>query len=177
MSIDWGDAPAWAALGISIIGTGISIGSVVYTRTSARANEVSAKAALRQAAAAEEQTAIARRTLELAEQQAPTSASSEFMQQLGDVLADEAPPYVAWWIDHKSKNTYVLRNIGTGVARDIEIDQSRIQCVVRGAVRADQVDPEASVEILLMPMFGAPKPNELWVRWEGHPEWQAVRMP
>ncbi|MET8263170.1 hypothetical protein ABZU92_04150 [Micromonospora arida] len=177
MGIDWGDAPAWAAFGISIISAGISAGSVIYARSSARSTEVAAKAAVRQAAAAEEQTTIARRTLELAEQQVPASAGSAFMQQIEKVLTQETPPYVAWWIDHSSKNTYILRNIGTGTARDVEIDQSRIRCVVRGTTKADEVAPHASVEILLIPMWGAPKPNELWVRWDGHPEWQAVQVP
>ncbi|WP_328651325.1 hypothetical protein OG598_24995 [Micromonospora sp. NBC_00330] len=167
--VDWGDAPAWAAFAVSLGGTAVAIHA-------ARSSKASAQAGVRQAAAAEEQVAIARRSLELAEQQALATGSPLRTDLIQQALTPEVP-YVAWWIDHRSKNTYVLRNIGTDTAREVEIDQSRIACAVRGATRADEIAPQASIETLLIPAWGAPKPNELWVRWEGHPEWKAVPLP
>ncbi|MEH1098217.1 hypothetical protein [Micromonospora sp. CPCC 205561] len=174
--IDWGDAPAWAAFAVSLGGTGIALHAARSSKTAARAAEVSAQAGVRQAAAAEEQVSIARRTLELAEQQGDPKEAPVLMDRLRDALTEE-PPYVAWWLGQRSKNTYILRNIGTDTARTVEIDQSRIKCAVRGATTADEIAPQASIEILLMPAWGAPKPNELWVRWDGHPDWKAVPLP
>ncbi|MEU8069381.1 hypothetical protein AB0B20_06470 [Micromonospora sp. NPDC049151] len=174
--VDWGVAPAWAAFGISILGTVAAVHSARSSRTAAQASQTSAQTGVRQAAAAEEQVTIAKRALELAEQQALTAGTPGLQDSLQEALTQELP-YVAWWIDQRSKNTYVLRNIGTTAARNVEIDQSRIQCMLRGATQADEVDPNASVEVALIPMFGAPKPNELWVRWDGHPSWQAVAVP
>ncbi|MFF5171752.1 hypothetical protein ACFY3U_03850 [Micromonospora sp. NPDC000089] len=170
------DAPAWAAIGTSLVSLGVAIHSAASSRTAARAAQTSAQAGVRQAAAAEEQVAIARRALELTEHQAHTTGISTEVDRIQEALSQEAP-YVAWWIDHRSKSTYVLRNIGTGTARDLTIDQTRIECVVRGTTEAAEVAPEASIEIILIPMWGAPKPNELWVRWDGYPDWKAVRLP
>jgi hypothetical protein len=174
--IDWGDAPAWVAFGVSMLSTFAAMHSARSSRTAAKAAETSAQAGVRQAAAAEEQLVLSRRALELAEQQALTGNPLR-TDLLQEALTPQQAPYVAWWIEQRSRNTYALRNIGTDTAYDVEIDQSRIQCVVRGATKADEIAPDASVEIILMPMMGAPKPNELWIRWRDHPEWQAVRVP
>ncbi|MBM0258962.1 hypothetical protein [Micromonospora sp. 4G55] len=167
--LDPGDAPAWAAFGVSLVGTAVAIHA-------ARSSKASAQAGVRQAAAAEEQVTLARKSLELAEQQALTTGSP-FRSDLIHKAPTSEVPYVAWWIDQRSKNTYVLRNIGTDTAREVEIDRSRIQCVIMGATGADEVAPSASTEVRLIPGYGGPKPNELWVRWEGHPEWKAVPLP
>lgn len=174
--IGWGDAPGGAAFVVSIVGTWIAAQSARSSKVSAAAAETSAQATVRQAAAAEEQNVISRQALHLAQQQAQTGATpgTELIQE---ALAPAPVSYVAWWIEQRSKNAYALRNIGTTVARNVEIDQSRIKCVVRGAATADKLAPNASIEILLIPMMGAPKPNELWIRWKDHPEWHAARMP
>ncbi|MER7005243.1 hypothetical protein ABT297_19660 [Dactylosporangium sp. NPDC000555] len=174
--IDWGDAPAWAAFAVSILGTSVAVHSARSSKTAAAAAKTSAQAAVRQAAAAEEQTVISRRALELAEQQALTGSTPR-AELIQEALAPQPALYVAWWIEQRSKNTYALRNIGTATALSVEIDHSRIKCAVRGATTADELASGASIEVLLMPMMDAPKPNELWIRWKDHPEWHAVRVP
>ncbi|MFJ6198852.1 hypothetical protein [Micromonospora sp. NPDC092111] len=172
--VDWGDAPAWAAFLVSLGSGAIALFALKYAKTSAQASEISAKAAVRQAAAAERQVELAEAAAD-AGVSPPDKRPDSWTE--GGNMEGAAPPYVAWWVEQRSKNTYVLRNIGTDTAREVEIDQSRIKCVVRCAAKVEEIAPNASTEIFLIPMYGGPKPNELWVRWEGHPEWKAVPVP
>ncbi|MEU8430360.1 hypothetical protein [Micromonospora sp. NPDC048169] len=175
--VDWGDAPAWAAFLISLGSGAIALIALKYAKTSAQASEISAKAAVRQAAAAERQVELAEAAAEAADSGVSPPGKRPDSWTEGGSMEAAVLPYVAWWVEQRSKNTYVLRNIGTDIAREVEIDQSRIQCVVRSATKVDEIPPDASTEIFLIPMYGGPKPNELWVRWEGHPEWKAVPLP
>ncbi|MEE6260963.1 hypothetical protein [Plantactinospora sonchi] len=179
--IDWGDAPAWFAFFISVGAGIIALVALGYARKSAVSSEISAKATVRQAAAAERQ-------VELAEAAAATQPGSRQDQQdqpgtqSGSTLRATIPrqkvSYVAWWIEHQSNDGYLLRNIGTGTARNVEIDESRIRCMVRSEFPVAELPPNASTKMLLSTSLAAPsKPGELWVRWDGHPEWVAVPVP
>ncbi|MEU7751145.1 hypothetical protein [Micromonospora sp. NPDC049171] len=177
MTVDWGDAPAWAAFAVSVGAAGVAWRALKHAKTSASASEISAQAAVRQAAAAERQVELAEAAFEAAREEAGESRLPVDTSAAREALTSPKPGYVAWWCELKSKNTYVLRNIGTDTARNVEIDESRIKCVVRGDTRADEVPPQASMELLLIPVYGAPKPNEIWLRWDDHPEWAPFPLP
>ncbi|MEV0811228.1 hypothetical protein [Micromonospora sp. NPDC050200] len=177
MTVEWGDAPTWAAFVVSAGAGGVAWRALKHAKASASASEISAQAAVRQAAAAERQVELAEAAFEAAKEQAAESHLPVDTSATREALTSPNPDYAAWWLVQTSKNRYVLRNIGTKTARNVEIDQSRIKCVLRGDTRADEVPPQASIELLLIPMFGAPKPNEIWVRWDDHPEWAALPLP
>jgi len=178
VSIDWGDAPAWGALAISFIAALTAILALKHAKDAASAASISAQAAVRQAAAAERQVEVAEAALKVAEEQASASQTTLATGAARAALASHhAPPYVAWWIENPSGHAYVLRNIGTDAARKVEIDESRIRCMLRGDTTADELPPRASMKILMAGSLAAAKPDELWVRWDGHPEWVAVPVP
>ncbi|MGC5286578.1 hypothetical protein [Micromonospora sp. DT231] len=177
MTVEWGDAPAWAALVVSVGAGGVAWRALKHAKTSASASEISAQAAVRQAAAAERQVELAESAFEAAKEQAAKSHLPVDTDATREALTSPNPGYVAWWVEFKPKNRYLLRNLGSETARNVEIDESRIRCAVRGDTRADTVPPLASMELLLIPAYGAPKPNEIWIRWDDHPEWVAVPLP
>lgn len=176
MSINWGDAPAWGALAISLSAAVSAVLALRHARDAASAAKTSAQAAVRQAAAAERQVEVAEAALKVAEEQA-SSAQQPLVTGPARAALGHPTPYVAWWLDNPSGQAYVLRNIGTDTARNVEIDESRIQCFLRGDTTAGEVPPHASMKILMAGSLGAAKPDELWVRWDGHPEWAAVPVP
>ncbi|MFG1736498.1 hypothetical protein ACGFLT_00565 [Micromonospora chalcea] len=177
MTVDWGDAPAWAGFAISLGASVIALRALKHSKDSAGASVISAQAAVRQAAAAERQVELAEAAFKAAEEKAAEPAAAVDTRPAQEVLVGPTPPYVAWWIEQRSKNNYVLRNIGTDTARNVEIDKSRIECPFRGATEVEELPPQASLGLLLIPAWGAPKPNELWVRWDEHPDWVAVPVP
>lgn len=178
MSIDWGDAPAWGALAVSLSAAVSAVLAVRHAKYSASAAKTSAQAAVRQAAAAERQVEVAEAALKLAEEQATTSRTTLATGPARAALTSHhAPPYVAWWLENPSGQAYVLRNIGTDTARNVKIDESRIRCFLRGDTTAEELPPQASMKILMAGSLAAAKPDELWVRWDGHPEWVAVPVP
>ncbi|WP_431905587.1 hypothetical protein [Micromonospora carbonacea] len=174
--VDWGDTPAWAAFGVSLAGTTVALHAAQSSRSAARSAEISAKAGVRQAAAAEEQVAIAREALKLAEQQSKTSGTPVHAGPVQEALTQKTS-YVAWWLDRRGKTTFSLRNIGNDTARGVNIDRSRIPCMVRIPPHPNEIPPGASIMLQLIPSFGAPQPSEIWVRWDGHLEWKAVPVP
>ncbi|MEU4776613.1 hypothetical protein [Micromonospora sp. NPDC023633] len=178
MAIDWGDAPAWSALGLSAVGTIIPISSARSSRASARSAEISAQAGVRQAAAAEEQVAIARESLRLAGGQSASSHAPTEIEAVQEALAQE-PPYVAWWIEFKGHYLYALCNIGTATARNVEIDESRIGrgCSFKGQLKTLQMAPGQERRFKITYWWPSQRPRELWVRWQGHPEWKAIQVP
>ncbi|MFC6023631.1 hypothetical protein ACFP2T_46695 [Plantactinospora solaniradicis] len=190
-TIDWADPPAWIAAALSLIAGAIALRALKHSKRSADASttsaeasteaasaaKVSAQAAVRQAAAAERQVELAEAALRLAEEGAARSNAWADTEPVTEALTGPKPPYVAWWVEHKSKNTYLLRNIGTDTARNVEIDDSRIACGRRMDVLYTEVAPNETAKFLLLPAWGHPKPDELWVRWEGRPEWTAVPVP
>jgi hypothetical protein len=175
MTVDWGDAPAWAALGISVVGTIVAVSSAKSSRASARSAEISAQAGVRQAAAAEEQVAIARRTLRLAEEGKTIPSPPPAGERPEGSTQD--PPYVAWWIESEGTNLFVLRNIGTATARSVEIDESRDGYTIQGRLKIQEVLPGQGVRLKLSYWWPWQRPDQLWVRWQGHPDWKGVQLP
>lgn len=103
MAIDWGDAPAWAALALSVGSFGIATWAAVESRKSRQATEESADAAKRSAVAAE-------RSHELAEQQ----------------YRDSLPPPVKLVVLPLRKDLYQLANDGTVTATGVTVDRSNL---------------------------------------------------
>jgi hypothetical protein len=86
------------------------------------------------------------------------------------------PGDVSWRIENPTKNRFVLRNIGIDIAENIEIDIARIDAITRDLPNGASLRPGEGLDMMLIGAWGHPVPNQLYVRWAGHPEWQAVPL-
>lgn len=84
---------------------------------------------------------------------------------------------VRWRVENPDKNCFVLRNIGDGIAENVELDFSRIDAITRNLPKTmTLVHPGEGFDMLLIPAWGHPLPNQLYVRWAGHDAWMAVPL-
>ncbi len=81
-----------------------------------------------------------------------------------------------WRIEHPSKNRFVLRNIGSDVAENVEVDVSRISVITRNLPKGVAIAPGEGFDMMLMATWGAALPNQLYVRWAEQDEWLAVPL-
>ena len=56
--------------------------------------------------------------------------------------AGSRPRDVNWRIEHPSKHRFVLRNTGSDIAENVEVDVSRIDAVTRNLPKAEVIRPE-----------------------------------
>ena len=173
--IDWGDAPAWAAAGVAVLALLISVPSAVLSWKSLRWERLSAEAALRSAEAAERANRFAEEAVRwqraAAQDIEPTGIPSE--EAFGNATVTQ-PPRVSWQIENPSENRYVLRNTGSDVAEHVEVDPEQASTIARNLPRDATIRPGEGHDMLMMSAWGHPVPNQLYVRWEGHPDWLAV---
>jgi hypothetical protein len=83
---------------------------------------------------------------------------------------------VSWRIENPTKNRFVLRNVGHDVAENVEVDVSRIDAITRDLPHGASIQPGEGLDMMLIAAWGHPVPNQLYVRWAGHPDWQAVPL-
>jgi hypothetical protein len=162
--IDFGDAPAWVALAISIWvwfssrrwqrkNSGIAERSARATEEAAEATKISADAAVRSANTAEKATALA----ELASKPpAPPAAK------------------VSWRIQPVQDALYRLRNVGDASATKVNVDKSLTSGIVQGLPQDAAVRAGGSVEFYIIDVSEEPFPGEIWLTWEGQSEPVAV---
>lgn len=153
-----GDVPGWVALAIAV-------GSGVLSWRSLRWERLSAEAAGRSAQEAERANRLAERALEL---RGLPSGEAEAPAGIG--------PDVSWRIERPQGDRFVLRNTGTDVAEHVDVDESQVPPIHRNLPRDAIIRPNEGHDMLLKGTFGHPMPNQLYVRWEGQPEWVAVPL-
>jgi len=187
--VDWGDAPAWAAVGIAILALIIAALSAGLSWKSLRWEQQGADAALRSAEAAE-------RANRLTEQRTggrkpdgksgrwpvQRTISRPFRHSVGGSSRytqrkTQEAPNVTFEIERRSGNRYVLRNTGTATADHVQVDATQAGPTARNLPRDSVIRPGEGTDILLAGTWGHPTPNQLYVRWAGQPEWVAVPMP
>jgi hypothetical protein len=83
---------------------------------------------------------------------------------------------ISWRIENPSKDGFVLRNTGDDIAENVELDVPRISAITRNPPRAAVVRPGEGSDMLLIPAWGHPLPNQPYVRWAGQDEWVAVPL-
>lgn len=81
--------------------------------------------------------------------------------------AEPRSPQVRWSLDRKSKNTYVLRNIGSDTAEEVRIPPESAGAIHRNLPESATLRPNESVEFLMIPAAGFPVPNEVLVQFKG----------
>jgi hypothetical protein len=177
--MDPGDWAAWTAAVVAVLALIVSAVSAAFSWKSLRWERLSADAAVRSAEAAERANRFAERAVE----QQVDSAMARWSLQASGIASEEAfgvptvtqaPPDVSWRIEHPSGNRYILRNIGTDVAEHVEVDASQAGPVTRNLPRDAVLRPGEGADMLIVGTFGHPIPNQLYVRWDGQPEWVAV---
>lgn len=173
---DPGDVATWATAGVAVLALIVSAVSAAFSWKSLRWERLSAEAAGRSAEAAERANRLAERALErvpLATGFKPPTL--EEIREIGDLAQGvSSADGVRWRIERPSDNRYVLRNVGTETAEHVEVDPTQISAITRHLPRDAVLRPGEGADILIMGAFGHPVPNQLYIRWEGHPEWLAV---
>lgn len=92
-----------------------------------------------------------------------------------DIAKPAEQRHIAWAIENRSKNNFVLRNTGSDVAERVEVDSTRVG-IARNLPKAAIIRPGEGVDMLLMGSMGRPLPNQLYVRWDGQPDWVVVPL-
>jgi hypothetical protein len=162
--VDWGDAPAWAAVIVAVLALIISCCSALLSWKSLRWERLSAEAATRSAEAAERANRLAERAVEQRLQ--PPGIASE--GPVGAPIIERAPD-VSWRIERPGENRYVLRNTGSDVAEHVEVDPSQAGPIARNLPQDAVIRPGEGADMLIMGTWGKPVPNQLYVRWAGWP--------
>ncbi|MCD4523949.1 hypothetical protein [Nocardioides sp. cx-173] len=135
----------------------ISLRSLAIQKESGRAAVISAEAAQRANWLTEQ-----RMLHEVANNQPVTPAQGADLD-----AGDAQEPNVRWSLDRKSKNAFVLRNVGTDVAEEVRIPAEGAAPISRGLPQSATLRPQESVEFLMIGAMGAPVPNEILVTWKG----------
>lgn len=152
--MNWGDVPAWAALGISSVAAAVAFRSAHWEKQSAKAADKSANEAARA-------NLIAERALE-----AKTVKT-----------ADEQPPRITWKIERGTGAQFILRNTGSATAEHVYADQTRAPIINRNLPDDSVIREGAGHRMLLAGSMQRRMPTELYLRWTGHDEWFAVPLP
>ncbi|MCV7154337.1 hypothetical protein [Mycolicibacterium pyrenivorans] len=185
--IDWSD-PAWIAAAVALAALMLSVISVTLSWRSLRWDRQSSEAALRSAEAAERANRLTERMVEHQIEQARAASNPASDQQIsakgipsgeafGTPTVTQAAADVSWQIEHPSGSRYVLRNTGTDIADHVEVDATEVGPITRNLPRGSVIRPGEGADMLIAGTFGHPRPNQLYVRWAGQPEWVAVPMP
>lgn len=175
-SMNWGDIPGWVALAIAT-------GAGVLSWRSLRWERLSAEAAGRSAQEAERANRLAERALEL-RALPPTDRGPEQDLHLSGIPSEEAfgemtvqqAPNVDWRIERPQGDRYVLRNIGTDVADHVDVDETQLPPIHRNLPSDAIIRPGEGHDMLIKGVWGHPMPNQIYVRWAGHPEWKAIPL-
>ena len=85
-------------------------------------------------------------------------------------------PNVSWLIENSTKGRFVLRNVGHDVAENVEVDVSRIDAITGDVPSGVSIRTGEGVDMMLMPAWGHPLPNQVYVRWAGQDDWVAVPL-
>jgi len=172
--------PEWAA--VLVAGLSLS-GSIWALVQSSRANahaKSQAASSERQAVATEAQAQVARRQLELMEEQHRAVMGAVVQQSVGDKLGmtdsvsavlktletswNVAVPYVAPWVlSAAGQHAFLLSNGGDEPAFDVNLSFD-VEPARAAPVHLDRIDPRASVKVMVLRAFGA-SPDTLTVSW------------
>lgn len=155
---------AYVGVGVSgllaAVAVFISVRSLSIQKESARAAVVSAEAAQRANWLTEQR--MLHEAANVADRSARPGTAAPH-----EISEPREPADVRWSLDRKSKNSFVLRNIGTAVAEEVRIPPEGAAPISRGLPEAATLRPQESVEFLMIGAMGAPVPNEILLTWKG----------
>jgi pyruvate/2-oxoglutarate dehydrogenase complex dihydrolipoamide acyltransferase (E2) component len=167
--MDWGDAPAWAAIVVSVGAVIVSLKARGDGNRAATAAENSVTESKRSADAAEVSARVAEETLADQRREAAERRAAE---------AAAAVPRAHLKVRHVSKDLYRLENDGTGPALDITFEQDDLPPVFRLRNTGEvSLQADEAIDFLMAGTWGAPVPPQLFARWQGQDELVPLRVP
>ncbi len=84
---------------------------------------------------------------------------------------------VRWSLERRSRNAFVLRNVGTDVAEEVRIPPEGAAATSRGLPESATVRPQESLEFVMAGTWGSPVPNEILLTWKGCDPAQPLVLP
>lgn len=169
MTLDWGDAPAWIAIGLSVIFSGsalaISLKGLKWQRQGTEAAKQAAEAALRSANADERANALAELALSI--QAGTTSREQQEAEQ---------ERHVAWDLERR-KDRFILRNTGSAIATGVTVSDAGVERVASQLPVDAAVRPGESVSFMMAGSLAYSVPDEITVTWNGHPHPVVLPVP
>jgi hypothetical protein len=166
------DTSDWVSNGIAALALIATVALTIWT------NWKNSKASEHQQALVDAQHRTNSMLAELAVRLADAQESEEVRSSIDADSTRPSSPDVRWVPEHVSKNTWLLRNLGTDTATNVSIDKSSI-----GGARVDftpslpaDIGPGSSIRILAIPAFGAPVADEVKVVW-GSGDGETVPLP
>lgn len=162
----------WISNGIAALALIATIALTVWT------NWKSSKASEHQQALVDAQHRTNTMLAELAVRLAEAQEAQEERLSIDPSSDNHDAPDVRWVTEHVSKNTWLLRNLGTDTATNVSVDKASV-----GGVRVDftpslpaDIGPGSSIRILAIPAMGAPVSDEVKVVW-GSGDGETVPLP
>jgi hypothetical protein len=164
MEAEW--AAVWVAVGAGLI----SLGSVTVAIVAVAYSRGQRDATVRQANAAEAQTAYMARQVELMEQELASAKSSgtvpsSLLEWIPEKVPTRVPP---WSIAHFRGDTFSLSNGGTEPVYDVSLEPPA-HTIHRGPYQWDRIDPRATTTFLLA-FSMASSSRDVTVRWRWEPD-------
>jgi len=150
--------PGWASVWVAIAALVVSVAAAVVTAFSLAYTRGQRDATVRQAIAAEAQTAVMARQVQLMESSAGTSSTSQ------RALAHVAP----WSVAHFKGDTFSLTNGSIEPVFGVTLELPD-HTVNRGPYTWERVDPRATVTFLVAFSL-ASSHRDLTVRWRWTPD-------
>ncbi|WOC12535.1 hypothetical protein [Gordonia sp. MP11Mi] len=140
-------AAAWVGAGTGCVALFIAIGCGILSFKSLMFEKDATESARRSAEAAERANALTERALLTG---VPTHESIE--------------TNVAWVLERGGKNRYVLRNVGSSSAEHVNVAPPDGP-IARNFPTDAVVGSQTGVDLLMVPTWGGPIPNQLYVTW------------
>lgn len=144
----------------------LSLAALVISVLSYKVQAESAKAATISAEAAQRANWLTEQRLHHELQDRPPIRDQTVPVDQPEAEATDLPD-VRWSLDRKSKNAYVLRNVGSDVAEVVSIPPESAGTIHRNLPVSATLRPNESVEFLLLGAAGSPVPNEILVLSKG----------
>lgn len=183
MSINWGDAPAWVAIAISVTTSGYTaIEGRIRERRQRRLDEQASQISERATAAAERRALAMERQAETFERfvRASVQLKPGQMTEGGFMQRDaykESRLHTTWAVQQMSDLVFALRNTGSRAAIGVSLDRARLPTIVRHVPEDAVVRPGEAAEFIMAGTRRNPLPAEIWVSWEGQEGFVPVPVP
>ena len=89
------------------------------------------------------------------------------------------PPPVDWKVVRRSEATFLLRNVGSEPALDVEVDavDGRLFPVEPGALAVPELPPNQAIGFWIFTADELPDIYEIKVRWRGSGDWTTLPLP
>ncbi|MFE7856034.1 hypothetical protein [Streptomyces sp. NPDC057403] len=166
--MDWGDVPAWIACGVAFAAAVFSGVALKHSRESAQAAKRSAESADRSASAAERSAAADEAALAETRREAEERRAAE---------AEAARPKPQLRVDHVGGVRYILRNVGSGPAVNVNTVRAGQPDQCRNLPNGETIEAGDGHEFVAVTAMGMPLPTAIYVTWDGQATPKALPVP